>query len=101
MARNGRRQDYQVFKRTREAMGGPTYGSATSLHTGATMAAQAGAAKCELMDRLGHSTPQAALISQHAASGRQREVAERLSSMAVDARSRGDDRDQSSVSDST
>ena len=60
-------------------------------HTGATMAAQAGAAMCELMDSLGHSTPQAALISQHAASGRQIGIAERLSSMAIDARSRGEE----------
>ena len=52
-------------------------------HTGATMAAQAGATMRELMDRLGHSTPQAALIYQHAAADRQADLAARLSAMAV------------------
>ena len=46
------------------------------------MAAQAGATMRELMDRLGHSTPQAALIYQHAASDRQAALADRLSQMA-------------------
>jgi integrase len=50
-------------------------------HTGATMAAQAGATMRELMDRLGHSTPQAALIYQHAAADHQAAVAARLSEM--------------------
>ncbi len=52
-------------------------------HTGATMAAQAGATMRELMDRLGHSTPQAALIYQHAAADRQADLAVRLSAMAA------------------
>lgn len=34
------------------------------------------------MDRLGHSTPQAALIYQHAATDRQAALAARLSEMA-------------------
>jgi hypothetical protein len=46
------------------------------------MAAQAGATMRELMDRLGHSTPQAAMIYQHAAATRQVEIANRLSMMA-------------------
>jgi integrase len=50
-------------------------------HTGATMAAQTGATLKELMDRLGHSTPTAALRYQHATEARGRELADKLSKM--------------------
>ena len=50
--------------------------------TGATMAAQAGATLAELMNRLGHANAAAALIYQHAAAGRDEEIARRLSAMA-------------------
>lgn len=52
-------------------------------HAGAVMAAQAGATLAELMARLGHSTVQASLVYQHAASGRDRILADRLSEMAT------------------
>lgn len=48
-------------------------------HTGATMAAQSGATLKGLMDRLGHTTPEAALVYQHAAADRDQFIAERLS----------------------
>ena len=48
-------------------------------HTGAVLAAQSGATLAELMARIGHSTPQAALRYQHAAQGRDAEIAERMS----------------------
>jgi len=48
-------------------------------HTGATMAAQSGTTLKELMDRLGHTTPKAALVYQHTASDRDQLIAERLS----------------------
>ena len=51
-------------------------------HSGAVLAAQSGATLAELMDRLGHSTPQAALRYQHAADGRGRVVAGRMSELA-------------------
>lgn len=51
-------------------------------HTGATLAAQTGATLAELMGRLGHSTPAAALRYQHTAAERDRAIAERLSEMA-------------------
>jgi integrase len=51
-------------------------------HSGAVLAAQAGATLAELMGRLGHSTPQAALRYQHAAEGRDRVVADRISDLA-------------------
>ncbi|WP_406376801.1 tyrosine-type recombinase/integrase [Streptomyces sp. NBC_00647] len=49
-------------------------------HTGNTLAAS-GASLRELMTRMGHSTPRAALIYQHVVSGRDREIADRLGSM--------------------
>jgi integrase len=48
-------------------------------HTGAVLAAQTGASLAELMGRLGHSTPGAALIYQHAAAGRDAQIAAALS----------------------
>jgi integrase len=50
-------------------------------HTGAVLAAQTGATLAELMARLGHSTPQAAMRYQHAAQGRDKAIAEALSKM--------------------
>jgi integrase len=53
-------------------------------HSGAVLAAATGASLAELMARLGHSTPQAAMRYQHAAQGRDREIAALLSKLAVD-----------------
>jgi integrase len=47
-------------------------------HAGATLAAQTGATTKELMARLGHSSPQAALRYQHAADDRDRTIADGL-----------------------
>jgi integrase len=52
-------------------------------HSGAVLAAATGASLAELMARLGHSTPQAAMRYQHAAQGRDREIAALLSKLAV------------------
>lgn len=51
-------------------------------HTGATMAAQTGATLAELMARIGHSTPQAAMRYQHAAQGRDAVIAAAMSELA-------------------
>lgn len=51
-------------------------------HSGAVLAAATGASLAELMARLGHSTPQAAMRYQHAAQGRDREIAVLLSKIA-------------------
>ncbi|WP_228255078.1 tyrosine-type recombinase/integrase [Ornithinimicrobium avium] len=51
-------------------------------HTGATMAAMTGATLAELQARLGHSTVAAALRYQHAAQGRDAEIAAKLSDLA-------------------
>jgi integrase len=54
-------------------------------HTGATFAAITGASLAELMQRLGHSTAQAALRYQHASRSRGREIAALLSKYAQNA----------------
>ncbi len=51
-------------------------------HTGAVLAASTGATLAELMGRLGHSTPGAAMRYQHAARGRDAEIAAALSKLA-------------------
>ncbi len=51
-------------------------------HSGAVLAAQSGATLAELMARLGHSSPAAALRYQWAAQGRDRKIAEALSKIA-------------------
>jgi integrase len=50
-------------------------------HGAAIMAAQSGATLAELMNRLGHSTPAAALRYQHAAQDRDMQIAKALSAM--------------------
>lgn len=52
-------------------------------HSGAVLAAATGATLAELMARLGHSTPQAAMRYQHAAQGRDRQIAKLLSRMVI------------------
>ena len=51
-------------------------------HSGAVLAAATGASIAELMARLCHSTPTAAMRYQHAAQGRDREIAALLSKLA-------------------
>lgn len=51
-------------------------------HSGAVLAAATGATLAELMQRLGHSTPGAAMRYQHAAQGRDRQIAKLLSKIA-------------------
>lgn len=50
-------------------------------HTGNTLAATAGASTKELMARMGHASPRAALIYQHASEERDHEIAGALSDM--------------------
>lgn len=73
---------YRVFYPAREAAGRPDLRWHDLRHTGATLAAQTGATLAELMGRLGHSTPGAALIYQHAAQGRDAQIAAALSRIA-------------------
>jgi integrase len=70
------------FYAARAAAGRPDLRFHDLRHSGAVLAAQSGATLAELMGRLGHSTPQAALRYQHAAEGRDRVIAEALSRLA-------------------
>lgn len=70
---------YRHFYAARKAAGRPDLRWHDLRHTGAVLAAQTGATLAELMGRLGHSTPAAALRYQHAAQGRDAEIAAALS----------------------
>jgi integrase len=52
-------------------------------HSGAVLAAQTGATLAELMSRLGHQSPAAAMRYQHAAQGRDQVIAVALSAMVA------------------
>jgi len=72
---------YREFYPAREAAGRPDLRWHDLRHSGAVFAALSGANLRELMGRLGHSTPQAALRYQHIAAGRDAEIAAKLSDM--------------------
>ncbi|WP_228266486.1 tyrosine-type recombinase/integrase [Ornithinimicrobium ciconiae] len=73
---------YRHWYKAREAAGRPDLRIHDLRHTGAVLAARTGATLAELMARIGHSTPQAALRYQHAAQGRDAHIAEQLSRLA-------------------
>lgn len=73
---------YRVFYPARAKAGRPDLRFHDLRHTGATLAAATGATLADLMARLGHSTPAAALRYQHAAADRDRAIAEALSGFA-------------------
>jgi len=72
---------YRWFYPAREAAGRADLRWHDLRHTGATLAALTGATLPELMNRLGHSTVNAAMRYQHAVKGRDRAIAEALSRM--------------------
>lgn len=74
---------YRRFYKAREAAGRPDLRFHDLRHSGAVLAAATGATLAELMGRLGHSTPAAALRYQHAAQGADRRIAEALSALAA------------------
>jgi integrase len=53
-------------------------------HTGNTLAAATGASTKDLMARMGHASPRAALIYQHSTAERDRAIAQALSKLAAD-----------------
>jgi integrase len=73
---------YKVYYPARKAAGREDLRWHDLRHTGAVFAAQTGATLAELMGRLGHTTPGAAMRYQHAAADRDAEIARRLSEMA-------------------
>ena len=81
---------YKVYYPARKAAGREDLRWHDLRHTGAVLAAQTGATLAELMGRLGHTTPGAAMRYQHAAKDRDTEIARRLSELASRARERRD-----------
>jgi integrase len=75
---------YKVYYPARKAAGREDLRLHDLRHTGAVLAAQTGATLAELMGRLGHSTPGAAMRYQHAAADRDAEIARRLSQLVHD-----------------
>jgi len=73
---------YRQFYKAREAAGRTDLRFHDLRHSGAVLAAATGATLAELMARLGHSTPAAAMRYQHAAQGRDKRIAELLSKLA-------------------
>jgi integrase len=73
---------YKVWYPAREKAGRPDLRFHDLRHTGATLAAATGATLADLMARLGHSTPAAALRYQHAAADRDKAIAAALSDFA-------------------
>jgi integrase len=73
---------YKVWNRARTEAGRPELRFHDLRHTGATMAAATGATLADLMARMGHSTPGAAMIYQHSISDRDKAIATALSAMA-------------------
>lgn len=69
------------FYRARALAGRPGLHFHDLRHTGAVLAAQTGATLAELMNRLGHSTPGAAMRYQHAAKNRDKAIAAALSKL--------------------
>jgi len=58
-------------------------------HTGNTMAAATGASLRELMERMGHSSPRAALIYQHATRERDEAIAAAMGEAFASSRRKG------------
>jgi integrase len=73
----------KVFYRARKAAGRDDLRFHDLRHTGAVLAAATGATLAELMARLGHTTPAAAMRYQHAAADRDQAIAAALSELAT------------------
>lgn len=73
---------YRHFYKARKAVGLPTLRWHDLRHTGADLAAVTGATLADLMGRLGHSTPAAAMRYQHASQARDKQLAAKLSKLA-------------------
>ncbi len=74
---------YKTYYRARNIAGRPDLRWHDLRHTGAVLAAHTGATLAELMNRLGHSTPTAALRYQHATNDRDTHIANALSQLAT------------------
>ncbi|HUH07432.1 MAG TPA: site-specific integrase [Egibacteraceae bacterium] len=69
---------FAIWRRARLAVGRPDLRFHDLRHTGNTLAAATGASTAELMARMGHNSPRAALIYQHATQDRDEAIARAL-----------------------
>ena len=74
---------HSIWKKARTTVGRDDLHLHDLRHFGATVAAQAGATTKELMTRLGHSSPDAALRYQHATAERDQLLAARMDALMV------------------
>ena len=72
---------HRAWRRAARAVGVPDLRLHDLRHTGNTLAAATGASTKELMARMGHASPRAALIYQHATRDRDAAIADALSAM--------------------
>jgi integrase len=77
---------YKPFNKGRDAIGLKDVRFHDLRHFAGTMAARTGATTVELMARLGHSTPRAALIYQHATAERDHDIANGLDVLVAEAK---------------
>lgn len=78
----------KAFRRARHEAGRDDLRIHDLRHTGATLAARAGATTKDLMQRLGHSSMRAALIYQHSSEDADMQLAARMSDMVTAGRER-------------
>jgi hypothetical protein len=83
----------QAFERARNQVGLPELRFHDLRHTAQTLAAAAGASLADLMRRLGHSSAIAAKRYLHASDDRDREITQRLTSLARTTRATAAPRD--------
>jgi integrase len=76
-----RKTFYRAWDKAIQAVGMEGFRFHDLRHTGNTLAAATGASTKELMSRMGHASPRAALIYQHASEERDKAIAKALSSM--------------------
>jgi integrase len=82
-----RRSNFRKFwHRARGVVGLPELHFHDLRHTGNTMAAAQGASLRELMERMGHSSPRAALIYLHATRERDQKIAAGMGRLFADAK---------------
>ncbi|MFD5179307.1 tyrosine-type recombinase/integrase [Nocardia sp. NPDC058379] len=74
----------RIFNQACTHIGRPDFRPGEQRHTGATLAAQAGGTLPEVMQRLRHKTPQAAIRYQKIADGRAQALAQDISKLADD-----------------
>ncbi|POX87617.1 site-specific integrase [Mycobacterium kansasii] len=79
----GEKRFRTAWEAARDAIGQPQLHFHDLRHAAGVMAAQTGATLRELMDRLGHTSPNMAMRYQHTAEGRAAALADKLSALAA------------------